>query len=620
MKTLAQPPAVVALASLMLQPPPADTVSEWADRFRVLSREDSAAPGRWNTSARPYQRGIMDALANPRTHTVVVMGCSQWGKSQIALNFLGRSIHLDPGPLMLVGPTVDAVKRFSKTRLSCMIRDCPELRELVAEDRSRDSSNTIFEKTFPGGSLLLVGSNAPAGLASQPIRDLVLDELDRFGEEAGDEGAPEDLAEARTLDFEGRRKVYINSTPTLQGTSRIEKRFGQSDQRRYLVPCPACGHRQPMDWDRVRWVSGSPGTARYHCAACEEAWTQRQIRSALPLGDWTAEFPGREGVAGFHVPGLLARSMETLARKFEEAKERGPESLKTWWNTALGLPFDPRDLEILQAEGLMTRREPWAASVPLGVAMLTMGVDTQGDRLEWLLVGWGLAGESWVVDRGVIPGNPALVDVWNRLAGVVTSRWGHESGLEMGPSCTLVDHGGHFPKQVLNFCKAMRDHQVFPVKGASRPLQRIIERSKRRSPVWQVDTVAAKDMIFGRLKVEEPGPGYIHFAEGLDRVFFDQLLSEKVARKRVAGIDRRVYVPVKEGARNEALDMLVYALAAFEMLDPRDLPERVEALRVAGERAKTQTQQVEATPEPTAPAVRRPAGPPRRVVPPRGGW
>lgn len=616
---LAHPLVVLAAAAQLLQPPPALTVSEWADQFRVLSREDSAAPGRWNTDARPYQRGIMDALADPRVSTVVVMGCSQWGKSQIALNFLGRSIHLDPGPLMLVGPTVDAVKRFSKTRLAVMIRDCPELAALVSDEKSRDSSNTIFEKTFPGGSLVLVGSNAPAGLASQPIRDLVLDELDRFGEEAGGEGAPEDLAEARTLDFEGRRKVYVNSTPTLQGVSRIEKRFGLSDAREYRVPCPACGHLQALDWGRVRWEPGAPGTARYLCTGCDEPLTQRQLRAAIPRGAWVATRPC-DGTAGFHVPGLLARSMDVLARKYEEAKARGPESLKTWWNTSLGLPFDPRDLEQLQAEGLMARREAWAAPVPQGVAVLTMGVDTQDDRLEWLLVGWGLGGESWVVDHGVIPGNPALVDVWNRLGTVVTSLWPHESGQTMGPSCTLVDHGGHFPKQVLAFAKAMRDHGVFAIKGASRPLQKIIERSKRRSPVWQVDTVAAKDMIFGRLKVEAPGPGYVHFAEHLGRAWFDQLLSEKASRKRVNGVDRRTYVKVREDARNEALDLMVYALAALELLNPKDLPERVEALAKAAAKAKApqpEPQQVEPARPPARP---RPPGPPRRVVPPRGGW
>lgn len=615
---LARPPAVAATAALMLLPPPAMTVSEWADTYRVLSREDSAAPGRWSTAARPYQRGIMDALADPRVHTVVVMGCSQWGKSQIALNFLGRSIHLDPGPLMFVGPTVDSVKRFSKTRVACMIRDCPELAALVHEEKSRDGSNTIFEKTFSGGALVFVGSNAPAGLASQPIRDLVLDELDRFGEEAGQEGAPEDLAEARTLDFEGRRKVYVNSTPTMQGASRIEKRWLQSDQRRYLVPCPACGHLQPLDWDRVRWTGGAPASARYHCAACEAPWTQRQLRAAIPKGGWEAA-RACEGVAGFHVPGLLARSMETLAEKYEEAKERGPESLKAWWNTGLGLPFDPRDLEQLQAEGLMARREAWPAPVPMGVALLTLGCDTQDDRLEWQLVGWGLAGETWVVDRGVIPGNPALPDVWNRLAAVVTSRWPHEAGVEMGSSATMVDHGGHFPKQVLAFCKAMRDHQVFPVKGASRPLQRLIERSKRRSPVWQVDTVAAKDMIFGRLKVEAPGPGYVHFAEHLDRAYFDQLLSEKVVRRRINGVDRRVYTPVKDKVRNEALDMLVYALAGFELLDPRDLPERLDALRQVAARAKG-GEEPPAAQEPARPARQRSALGLARVTSRSGGW
>lgn len=71
----------VAKALAVLKPPPEMTISDWADQNRRLSSEASAEPGQWRTSRAEYQRGIMEAVSDAATETVVIMSSSQVGKA-----------------------------------------------------------------------------------------------------------------------------------------------------------------------------------------------------------------------------------------------------------------------------------------------------------------------------------------------------------------------------------------------------------------------------------------------------------------------------------------------------------------------------------------------------------
>lgn len=599
---LRAPLLAVAVAGSVLLPPPEMTVAQWAETYRVLSREDSAAPGRWSSTSRPYQTEIMEAASIPRIQYVTVVGGAQWGKTQILNNIMGQRIHLNPGPMMMVAPNERSAEKWSKTRFSPMIRDCPELAALLGDPKSRDSSNTILEKTFPGGLLVAVGANAPAGLASQPIRDLFIDELDRIDQEVtvGREGDFEDLAEARTSDFQGRRLIYKCSTPTILGRSRIEASWKASDQRRWFITCPSCGHEQTLDFRHV--VFDGREEPVYACAGGGCEIKEGPFRQAVLAGRWVATRPHITDHAGFWVHGLMVRPMAVLAKGFLKAKAKGPGALQTFINTQLGEWWDDREGDALLMEGLLARREAYPlGEVPAGPALLVASVDVQTSpqRLELLIEGVGPGEETWVVDHQVIPGNLAMAEPWDRLEGQLRKDW---NGLRV--KACAVDIGGHFTRQVYQLAKrpALKG-LVFPVRGATRPQQKLTHRANK-ARLWSVDTVAAKDQILARLKIDQAGPGFVHFPQDLDGTFFEQLLSERPCRKE----GRRAYEKITADARNEALDLMVYALAALEIYAPRDLEallRRVQARKSPPEAPPQAEEGVESIPDPTMATVRQ---------------
>jgi phage terminase large subunit GpA-like protein len=142
-----------------LTPDPLLTVSEWADRYRVLSQRASSEPGRWRTERTPYLKEIMDCLSpSSPFQRVVFMKGAQVGATEGGNNWIGYVIHQAPGPMMAVAPTVELAKRSSKQRLDPLIEESEVLRERVKERRSRDSGNTVLSKEFPGGVLILTGA------------------------------------------------------------------------------------------------------------------------------------------------------------------------------------------------------------------------------------------------------------------------------------------------------------------------------------------------------------------------------------------------------------------------------------------------------------------------------
>lgn len=621
MRALLSASVLLAESASILLPPPDMTVSQWAEEYRILSREDSARPGKWSNDARPYQTAIMDAASDPRIQRITVVGPAQWGKTQILNNILGCRIHLNPGPMMVVNATERASEKWSKTRFSPMVRDCPELAALVGDPKSRDSSNTILEKTFPGGLLVAVGANAPAGLASQPIRDLFLDEIDRIpiDESAGEEGDYEDLAEARTADFEGRRLIYRCSTPTVRGRSRIEKAFQESNQHQRVFACPHCGCEQGYSFQNVVFSEdGNPDHAVYACrgAGCEI--TQLQLSQAERQAKWVPTHPEITDHAGFQVHGLMVRSMATLVRGFLKAKRKGNQSLQVFINTQLGEWWDLRQGETLQVEGLHARsRESdyLSGEIPNGVGILTAGVDNQSaspQRLEIVVRGTGAGEEQWTILHHVIPGNLAITrstedmdSPWDRLEEFLLQEWTRKDGRTMKIRCIGLDIGGHFTKQVYAFCRRPRMRGIaYPVKGATTPQAKLVRKSNAKGRLYLVDQVAAKDQIYATLKISKPGPGYQHFPADLDAGYFEQLLSEVPVR------GKRKYEKRDKDDPNEILDCHVYADAALAIYAPRDLADLVAKAQGAPIEPKARPSEPEVEPDqppppPARPTVRR---------------
>lgn len=558
------------LRTQIFRPPPRLTVSEWADRYRMLTAVASAEPGQWRTDRAPYQRAIMDAFSDPLVETVVVMSSAQVGKTEIVLNLIGNFMDQDPSPMLVLQPTLDMAKAFSKDRLREMLRASPRLRGKVKESNRRGSDDTLLHKSFDGGHITMVGANSAAGLASRPIRVVLCDEIDRYPASAGNEGDPVGLARKRTINF-WNRKIGLFSTPTLKGVSRVERAFESSDQRRYYVPCPHCGYMQPFRWPQLDFE-----TASYTCGGpdgegCGALIPETAKTAMLDAGTWVAEKPGRS-IIGFHLNALYSpwAQWPALIAEFREAKQ-DPELLRVFVNTVLGETWEI-DGESVDPASLDARRESYAAEVPMPVGILTAAVDVQKDRLELEVRGWGAGQESWLIQHARIYGDPSRAEVWERLDMQLTRAYRHESGAEIKIRSCCVDSGDQ-TQAVYAFVRPRQRRGVWATKGHSIRGKPLINRPSKTNKygvrVVPIGTDTAKDVLFARLGMLTPGtPGYMHFPlaqkDGADAEFLAQYAAEKAFIRRVKGIPVREYRGVRD--RNEAIDLGVLSLAALHLL------------------------------------------------------
>ncbi|MFN4126171.1 phage terminase large subunit family protein [Pannonibacter indicus] len=578
-----------------IRPEPPITVSEWADKHRVLPTT-SAEPGRWRTSRTPYLRAVMDALsASSPFERVVLMKGAQTGGTEAGLNWLGYIIQNAPGIVMMVQPSLDMVRRNTTVRIDPLIEATPALRELVAPPRSRDAGNSLFRKSFPGGQLVMTGANSPVGLRSTPVRYLFLDEVDGYPGDADGEGDPVDLAIQRTATFRGRRKIYMVSTPTLKGYSRIEAAFAESDQRYFHVPCLACGDMAPITWARIRWPEGRRADAWLVCEACGGVHHEHDKPRLLEAGEWRATAPGDGRTAGFHLSALYS-PWETWA---EIAIEHGrvmkdPPRLQVWVNTKLGESWEDQAGDTVPADPLMARREDWGEDLPAGVAVLTAGVDVQGDRIEVQVVGWGRDEEAWVIDYRVLWGDPSGPRLWSDLDHYLRTTFVHPHAVpDLPVRAVCVDTGGNHTKMAYEFCRTRLARRVWAIKGrggAGVPVwpRRPTRSNKGKIPLFIVGVDAVKDAVYARLKLAEPGPGAIHFPRRLDTDYFRQLTAERVVTRFERGRPIRSWQPKRDGERNEALDTFVYALAALHGLISMGLRlnEEADAVTAAGRKGE----------------------------------
>jgi phage terminase large subunit GpA-like protein len=577
-----------------LAPEPQMTVSDWADRFRVLPPE-SAEPGPWRTARLPYLKEIQDCLsiASPIERVVVMKG-AQTGGTEAGLNAVGYWMHAAPGSIMVVWPSLGLVRRNSRTRIDPLIALTPALKAKVAPRRSRDSDNTIDTKLFAGGQLLMVGANAAADLRSTAVRYLFLDEVDAFPVDVEEEGDPVALAVQRTVSYRGRRKILMVSTPTIAGVSRIEKAYAETDQRKFFVPCPHCGEHQVITWPHIQWPEGAPRRAAFVCAACGAVSDERAKPAMLAAGEWRPTAAGDGRSAGFHLPSLLSafEPWGEIAADFVAAKA-DPTRLKSWVNLKLGEAFEDRDTAPLAVDLLAARSEPFGAELPEGVAVITAGVDTQDDRLELEIVGWGRGEESWSLDYRILHGDPAKPDVWEALDRLLTGRWRHPKAVtDLRVAATAIDSGGHRTGPVMAFSGARLARRVWAIKGRGgagiAPWPRRPPKPKRQglAPIHVIGVDGLKSTLMARLRLEAAaGPGVCHFPDDRDHDWFAGLLAERAVRKWKGGVARIEWVP-DPGVRNEPLDARVYASAALAGLTAAgfSLAEAARAVEEAGER------------------------------------
>jgi len=522
----------------------------------------------------------MLAARDPKVHTVTVMCSTQLLKTELINNLVGYFVHLDPCPILVMQPTEKLAKAWSQDRLEKMVRDTPVLAEQFSTKKSRDASNTIFHKEFPGGAITMVGANTPSDLAMRPIRVLLCDEVDKYPASAGKEGDPIKLVSERTTTFWNSLKVHVCS-PTIEGRSRIASEYEQSDQRVYEVPCPHCKVLQEPTWKQVKWENEDPETAAIYCQECGEAWSEPDRLRAIQKGKWRATAPFK-GHAGFRVGKLCSpwEPVSKIAEKFLAAR-KDPEKLKVFVNTQLAETWKEKG-DAPEWERIYERREPYkVGTVPKGVVFLTAGVDVQENRIEAEVVGWGRDKQSWSIQHFVFEGSTAsdgegmAGEVWKKLDSLMNDSWEGEEGHSFSIQVMAIDSGFR-TQTVYNWARRYPINRVIAIKGSDRlpilmnsgasvDVKKGRQITRRAFKVFTVGVGILKTELYGWLRLPRPvggetyPPGYCHFPE-YDAEYFRQLTAETLVKKVING--HGVFHWEKSRERNEALDMRIYARAA----------------------------------------------------------
>lgn len=606
MATPAPARSLVAKWVSVLEPPPELTVSEWAERHRMLPEASAARGGKWANATAPYLVGVMDAVTDPAVRVLAIEAAHQVGKTEALNNVVGYHIHHDPCSILMVLPTAAMAEAHSKERLADMIRSTPELAAVVRDKaqprtQAQQSESTLSMKMFPGGYVMLGGANSPNAFRRVAIRLGVGDDVDSWPPVVGEEGDPVDLLINRGTSFYDARTVFV-STPTLKG-GRIDTLFTRSDRRRYFIPCPRCGRRDWITWNdpehlRVGYDGEDPQTARLECPSqdhggCGGRMIEPERRAMVAQGEWRATAQAQEpGLVGFHLPAMVSTlgdvTLPGLVAKWLSARARGKEPLRVFINTSLAEGWEDRGATI-EPHTLLARRESYGedVDVPAWAPCLTAGVDVQLDRFELEVIAWGPAGERAVVDWRAIPGDPKRPETQAALLEALGTRYRHATGHMLPVHAACID-SGYATEEVYDFVLAHQHRRIFATKGvAGRSGEPIVGKvsektyGRRSRPVrlYPINVDDAKAEILGALSIVAAGPGYFHFPERVDEDFFSQLCAEhRETRYNKAKVATHT-VWVQDRERNEALDCAVLCLAALKLLNPnlRHMAEELAA-------------------------------------------
>lgn len=601
-------PHLTSAESLVLQafrimaPPPKLTVSQWADEKRILSARNAAEVGQWRTDRAPYLREIMDAFSDPLVNEVTFAKSAQVGGTECLNNVIGYFIDQDPSPILYVAETTEKAEAWSKERFMNMVRDTPCLSGKIESGKGPSSQNTIGFKEYAGGDIAIVGAGSDGSLASRPRRVVLKDELDKWVEtRAGD---PDARADMRASTFGGRKKIGNISTPLEHDppdkTSRIMAKYEASDKRRYYVPCPSCKHEQvlregQLKFERPGDTGDKVSRVWYECEKCGWNITHMHKRRMLAAGRWISEKPFA-GHAGFHISALYSPwvTWDEYAEAFLRMK-RQQDTYRVFVNEWRGEPWNPDMATQKDISAYTARCEEYGDIVPGGACLIVASADIQDDRIESQIMAFDENRQCWGLDFRIFYGKPHLLtdskslpEVWQQLDALWQQTWQHEYGLTMSIDFALIDQG-FLMDEVQKFCKPRRSRNIYPCRGMSNTAHELVGRANKNNRMkvkyFPIGTNRAKEIIFSNVEITEPGPGYMHWNKKFDAEYFKQLLTSE-RHKWVKGI--KVYEKISNAARNEALDLNVYSLAAFELARPL-LPIRkaqVEEARKQWERER----------------------------------
>jgi phage terminase large subunit GpA-like protein len=646
------------LMAQFFAPPPRVDVAEWAATYRHISKGPERGP--WRNERTPY---LVEPMQAASAHTpyerVVLWFATQLGKSEVLYNSVMQRIHTDPQDMMMVQPTLQDAQDHSSQRFLPTVMQTPAMTGKIAVRKSRDESTSWRSRSIQGGfTMFFGGANSAASLASKPLGFVAADEVDKWPADVDNEGPPLGLVEERMSNF-SRRKLLISSTCSIKGQSLIEREYLASDQRRYHVPCPHCNELQVLEWGAkteygLKWSKDDKGralpeTAHYVCKHCGAQIEEHHKVSMLAGGVWIAQFPGA-GMgkrAGFWLNKLYSplgwKSWASLVEEWQQAQDehkKGNSSpLKKFLNSSLAETWEETGRGG-DAKALAARAEDYPLGlVPRGGLMLTMGVDTQPDRLEARVWAFGRGEESWLMARHIIYGDPNLDEgtqgsPWTRLTEIRRTPIQHKSGAQMLIEATCIDTGGSNTHAVYAYCRAHQHAHVLAIKGSSLEKRPVIGKPSmidinwrgkvmpRSVKLWPIGTDTAKDLLYGRMRVTQVGPGYVHTPKELvDTDEHEQMTAARLMPVVVKGRHAMRWITPK-GTREEAGDCMVYAYAAACHLGIQTFRDASWARREAIFNPREpdlfeQAAQPVPTPPATRPAIQRPS---RQNLTPSKSW
>ncbi|MFX3635444.1 MAG: phage terminase large subunit family protein [Candidatus Pristimantibacillus sp.] len=564
-------PEWIASSLQVLKPPEKLTVSEWADRYRILDMKTSAEPGRWSTDRTPYLRGIMDAFTNPLIEEIVFVKPTQVGGTEALNNMFGYVVAQDPGPALVVYPMLELAEHVSKNRLQPMVKLSPVLNEHYKDDESK-----VLELQFDGMYAVIAGANSPASLSSRAMRYLFMDEVDKYPKNAGKEADPRSLARERTKTFAYNKKIIQTSTPTLKSGPIWQAWVSVDVQLYYYVPCPHCAQFQTFKLKQIKFDSSLPrdevrSTAFYECESCQTPIRDVHKAQMLRGGEWRdlngSTKPG--GKTGFHINALYSPWVRfgDVAYEFLSSK-RSPEELMNFINSWLAEPWENTQIK-MNSDKILEKVSGFEEGVvPDRTILLTAGVDVQKDRFYYTIRAWGEGMTSSNIRHGV-------VETWPQIEDVMNISYCSRDGSEYFVNLCAID-SGYNADDTYTFCTQNSEWAV-AVKGSSNELPtkyRLTKIDREERNMYGISLYLVygdyyKDFISNRIarKPDETGGWFVY--DNCDLEYAEQVTAEEKVLEKRGKRDIEVWRPKTSHADNHYLDCEVYAAFAADCMGIR---------------------------------------------------
>jgi len=550
-----------------LRPPEKLTPSQYSEKS-IKIPIGNAISGYIRFANAPYQLEPINTFSDPDVRKVTLMWGAQTGKTQIINCALAYFIEQDPRSQIMMQPSEGDLRTWLETKFNPMVDANEGLKNVMADPRGRQGVNNQQIKSYAGGWLMFSWAGSPRTMRGRSAPVIYCDEVDGYSYNA--EGHPVSLLWQRAATFGDQRKLMITSTPTVKNSSFVESSYQDGDMRQYYIPCPHCEEFITLKWSNVTWQKDEngehlPETATYACQCCGGVISDGDKYAALKRGKWIAEKPFR-GHASYHLSELYSsfRRWRDIVVSFLEKKATG--DLRSFVNVSLAETWE-EDGEKIDGMMLSERREPMP-SLPDFALIVVAGVDVQDNRLEIQFNAIGRNDRMACFKHTVIYGDPSTTALWESLDTILNQKFETEDGRELHVRATGIDSGGHFTNQVYAYCKRNYGRRIFALKGRGGEGLPMVSRPTRNNivkcPLFTVGVDTAKDTLFARLNINDEGAGYVHFSDELEDEFFLQLTAEKVVTRFQNGFKRRVYEKIRK--RNEALDCMIYSLAAYAII------------------------------------------------------